>query len=190
MKKKLVLVLLGIMPLMFLFFTGNSVVAQGEIQNKDNSVAPMFFSYTRNGLINNDEVLLLEYWMFTCDDFQSTREDCCFLEDWMLNKAIVLSYEEEDLESWMMYEQIDPEFFGCAMREWMFGFEPFVESSLCDAESAPGIEDWMLEFNAKTQKFIIDAFISLKDWMYSTSFDEHENYLDLEDWMMEALTIN
>lgn len=187
MKRKLAL--LSILPSMLWFLAINSGYAQCDPNNDAKTVAPLYFSYTYNMPLNSEHLLLLEYWMLCETGFESSLESCYSLDDWMLNNKLMLRYSKADLEDWMLDDILGRDNRNFEMQEWMLGFEPAVEFALFKGDTAVGVEDWMLEFNTYVQQFIQDAFMSIKDWMYSNSFTEKEDVMDIEDWMIYGLSM-
>ncbi len=186
MKKKLAL--LTIIPSMLWFLAMNNGYSQGGPYNE--TVAPLYFSYTYNIPLTSDQMMLLEYWMICEIAFENSGESFCYLEDWMLNNVSLLNFDQNDLEDWMLCDLMTLEISLFEMEEWMLGFEPIVEMALYKSEASPGVEDWMLEFSTVAQQVIQDALMSIKGWMFSNSFTEDENVMDLEDWMIEGLSMH
>ena len=189
MKKKVTLLL--IIPSLFLFLALNTGYGQSDSSNEAETVVPLYYSYTYNMPLNCEQLLMLEYWMICEMPFDNSEvRCCCVLEDWMLNEDDAWVYDGEGLEDWMLYDMLDSEMRICEMEEWMFGFEPFVESALYKKDLSGEVEGWMLEFNFMAQQFIQEAFMSVKDWMFSNSYKEHDSALELEDWMIDGLSMN
>jgi hypothetical protein len=188
MKSKLAL--LTIMPSMLWLFAIHNGYSQCDLNYEAKTVAPLYFSYTYNMPLSSDQLLLLEYWMICETAFENPRESCYSLDDWMLNDVLMLSFDNDAIEGWMLSDMLDSHSSNFEMQEWMLGFEPIVQSVLNKADSAPGVEDWMLEFNSVAQQFIQEAFMSIKEWMLSNSFTERENVMDIEDWMIDGLSMN
>jgi hypothetical protein len=188
MKKKLPL--LTIMPAFLWLLAINSGYSQCDLNNEVENAAPLYFSYTHNISLSNEELLFIENWM-TCDiAFENKAENCFYLEDWMLNRKFFLLNETTELEDWMMDEVFGAERGSYQMELWMIGFETFVESALYKIELGAGLEGWMLENNMIAQQLFHEAIISITDWMISSSFNDHENVVDLEDWMIDGLSMN
>ncbi|GAO31695.1 hypothetical protein [Geofilum rubicundum] len=179
---------LTIIPSLLWFLTIGSGYSQCD--QKSGDVAPLYFSYTYNTPISIGQMMMLEYWMVCDMPFEHADETCFFLEDWMLNGAPVLVYNENDLEDWMLGDILGVDIPDSEMREWMFGFEPLVEASLYRTDLTDNVEDWMLQYRISAQLFIQEAFMSITDWMLNNSFDEHESAMDIEDWMVDGLSMN
>ncbi len=188
MTKKLAL--LTIIPSMLWVLAINNGYSQCDPDNGVKTVAPLYYSYTYNVPLINEQMMMLEYWMMCDIAFEKSGENCCYLEDWMLNRVSILNFDQNDLEDWMLSDKLTLEINNFEMEEWMLGFEPIVEMALYNSESLPGVEDWMLEFSTGAQQLIQDALMSIKDWMLSNSFTEDENLLDLEDWMIDGLSMH
>lgn len=182
------LALFTIIPSMLWFLTINSGYSQCD--HEAEKVAPLYFSYTYNRPHCIEQTMLLEYWMICDGEFGKSADNCLDLEDWMLNGALDLFYDQKDLENWMLGDMLGTELRNEEIAEWMFGFEPIVEAALYKGQFSTGIEGWMLDSNSMAQQFIEDAFMSIKDWMLNNSYNEHESRIDLEDWMTDGLSMN
>lgn len=188
MTKKLALLI--ILPSLLWFLTINNGYSQSDPNNEVENVAPLYFSYTYNMPISSEQIMMLEYWMLCEKAFENPKEHCFYLEDWMLNGAPILVYTEKDLEIWMLGDMLGTEFGDGEMKQWMLGFEPLVEVALFQSVLSADLEDWMLEFDSMAQQLFEDAFMSIKDWMFSNAFNEHETGMDIEDWMIDGISMN
>jgi hypothetical protein len=186
MTRKLALFI--IIPSLFWLITNTRGYSQNDLNNEYH-VVPLYFSYTNNVPVSIGQPLMLEHWMLCDMGFEKPEAKCFYLEDWMLNGLPILAYDSNDLEDWMLGDVSETDVKRYEMKEWMFGFEPMVEASLYRTDLADDLEDWMLKFST-AQMLLEEVFISVTDWMLDTSFDEHESALDLEDWMVDGLSMN